>query len=33
MTSMEIVIAGDNLNLEHVIKALKEAGFDATPRH
>jgi copper chaperone CopZ len=31
MTSMELVITGEHLDLERVMKALKEAGYDASP--
>lgn len=33
MTSMELVLSGENLDLDRILKALREAGYDATPRH
>ena len=30
MTSMELVISGDKIDLQKIIEALKKSGFDAS---
>lgn len=32
MASMELVVTGDQLDLDRVMKVLKEAGYGAAPR-
>ncbi|MBI2930765.1 MAG: zf-HC2 domain-containing protein [Planctomycetes bacterium] len=32
LASMELIITGEQLDLDHVMKALREAGYDAAPR-
>jgi len=32
VATMELVLTGEKLDLERVMKALKEAGYEAAPR-